>query len=64
QQDARGIPVDRRRWRDSHVQQESERVGEQVPLAALILSSPIWQVPDLACCVEDGVLDGRVSRDR
>jgi len=37
QQDAGGIPVGRGRRRDQHVQQESERVGEQVPLPSVDL---------------------------
>jgi hypothetical protein len=48
--------------RDHHGQ--SERVHGDMSFAAVILSSPILLVPDLVCCVVDGVLDGLVSRGR
>ena len=44
--------------------QADSRVGEGGRDAFVILSSPILRVPDLVRCVEDGVLDGFVSRVR
>ncbi|GAA3131334.1 hypothetical protein GCM10017687_53660 [Streptomyces echinatus] len=39
QQNAGGVPVGRGGRRDQHGQQESERVGEQVPLAPVDLGA-------------------------
>ncbi len=47
---------------DHNQQGQPACVHDQVTLPTFILSSPILQVPDLECCMVDGVLDGLVSR--